>query len=238
MRKIFISITIVILILIGCNKDNYISFDRYLEEISVIIYNDIQLVPDDFEAIGNLLYEIKFTTKAPDNLGTPISKINLTTIEGAKYELNMHNNNIIEYKNGDKKYYATNNNSDLDNLYNKLKYKYTDLSFFDIIPSNNDLNINNPISLLEDRDEKDLNEEIRIFKFITNDPISELKVIDDNKIIYEKDELKPNDYIYLEFLFNDNFKITFKNRFNRLIEVIPNYNNETITFDKRMKPTL
>lgn len=238
MKNFFIVTVLVLLILIGCNKGNSISFDRYLEEISEIIYNDVQLVRDDFETISNLLYEIEFTNKTPKNLSNPISKIYLITIEGSKYEFNIFKNNIIEYKNGKRKYYNTGSNSDLVNLYDDLKQKYTDLSLFNIIPSNDDPSSNNVISLLADKEETDLSEEIQMFKLIINDPIYKLKVIANNKTIYEKEKLEINDYIYFKFLFNDSFKITFNNKFNSSVELMPNYSNKIITFDKRIKLTL
>lgn len=236
MKNFFIACAIILLILIGCNKET-ISFNRYLEEISEIIYNDIQLAGDDFKTISDLLYKIKFTNKTPNNLGKPISKIYLITIEGSKYEFNIFKNNIIEYKVGGEKYYTTNNNPDLINVYDELKNKYTDLSFININPVNDDLDINYLISLLDNKKEID-DEKIEIYKFITNEPIYELKIINNNKTIYEKNKLEPNDYIYFKFLYRDNFKITFNNKYNYLIEIIPDYNNNAVTFNKDIKPTL
>jgi hypothetical protein len=124
MRNVALFLVICVIIILGCTSNHQIYFSRYTEEIKSIQYNDILLDKQDYQAINDILSEIEFNDKKLNNLGSTISTLTITTIENDKYYFYIYPKNVIKYVNSNKTYYAT-NNTNLLNLCNEVKNKYT-----------------------------------------------------------------------------------------------------------------
>ncbi len=221
MKKLIL-ITLLLLIT-GCTTK--VELDG---EITEIKYNDTIILEDEYQNIKDML-NTSFSGKASDNLKDTL--IIKTKSHLYAYKLS---DNYISYDG------KIAENNKLNKYLTKLENTYTNKNFFDIKyiknynVSDNDLNIN-------------LDKTSNYIIIKANKPIKDFKInaIDyENKnnyqdvdLLYEKDKIANQTIVIRKSIDYEkpDIRISFSNQYNYNVSIIPIYNGENLTFNKKYK---
>lgn len=212
MKKLIIFI--LILCLTGCSY----KIDLH-DEITEIKYNDLTIIKEDYNNIKKLINN-KYYNNKPDEKFT--DKLSIKTTKNL-YSFNL-SDNYISINN----YYSK--NTKLNNYLKKLEDKYQDKDFYEISyqKNNNQNNQNNEVVKLDNTSNQiiiNFNEKIKNFKInqinYTNNKYEDID------LLYTKENINDKVIIGKTISYdNPDIRISFTNKYNYEVSIIPTYNNQ------------
>lgn len=212
MKKLIIFI--LILCLTGCSY----KIDLH-DEITEIKYNDLTIIKEDYNNIKKLINN-KYYNNKPDEKFT--DKLSIKTTKNL-YSFNL-SDNYISINN----YYSK--NTKLNNYLKKLEDKYQDKDFYEISyqKNNNQNNQNNEVIKLDNTSNQiiiNFNEKIKNFKInqinYTNNKYEDID------LLYSKENINDKVIIGKTISYdNPDIRISFTNKYNYEVSIIPTYNNQ------------
>jgi len=208
---------ILIFLISGCSNTHKLN----VTNVQNINYNNINLIDNDFDDIVDKINLLKFEQKDVEN----IDDNNLKIVTNEKIYNFKVSNDIIYYEENNKTYVSENSN--LDNILNNIKNKYTDFSFFEIKYDKCNINDNNTLIKIDNTNNcLIINTSEALYNFRINSVISINEEIIENSLLYQKDEIKSNEIlIKLDILGSPKTKISFDTKYNYTITLLPIYNN-------------
>ncbi len=214
MKKLIIFILILILCLTGCSY----KIDLH-DEITEIKYNDLTIIKEDYDNIKKLINN-KYYNNKPDEKFT--DKLSIKTTKNL-YSFNL-SDNYISINN----YYSK--NTKLNNYLKKLEDKYQNKDFYEISyqKNNNQNNQNNEVIKLDNTSNQiiiNFNEKIKNFKInqinYTNNKYEDID------LLYSKENINDKVIIGKTISYdNPDIRISFTNKYNYEVSIIPTYNNQ------------
>lgn len=212
MKKLIIFI--LILCLTGCSY----KIDLH-DEITEIKYNDLTIIKEDYNNIKKLINN-KYYNNKPDEKFT--DKLSIKTTKNL-YSFNL-SDNYISINN----YYSK--NTKLNNYLKKLEDKYQNKDFYEISyqKNNNQNNQNNEVIKLDNTSNQiiiNFNEKIKNFKInqinYTNNKYEDID------LLYSKENINDKVIIGKTISYdNPDIRISFTNKYNYEVSIIPTYNNQ------------
>ena len=212
MKKLIIFI--LILCLTGCSY----KIDLH-DEITEIKYNDLTIIKEDYNNIKKLINN-KYYNNKPDEKFT--DKLSIKTTKNL-YSFNL-SDNYISINN----YYSK--NTKLNNYLKKLEDKYQNKHFYEISyqKNNNQNNQNNEVVKLDNTSNQiiiNFNEKIKNFKInqinYTNNKYEDID------LLYSKENINDKIIIGKTISYdNPDIRISFTNKYNYEVSIIPTYNNQ------------
>lgn len=212
MKKLIIFI--LILCLTGCSY----KIDLH-DEITEIKYNDLTIIKEDYDNIKKLINN-KYYNNKPDEKFT--DKLSIKTTKNL-YSFNL-SDNYISINN----YYSK--NTKLNNYLKELEDKYQDKDFYEISyqKNNNQNNQNNEVIKLDNTSNQiiiNFNEKIKNFKInqinYTNNKYEDID------LLYSKENINDKVIIGKTISYdNPDIRISFTNKYNYEVSIIPTYNNQ------------
>lgn len=212
MKKLIIFI--LILCLTGCSY----KIDLH-DEITEIKYNDLTIIKEDYNNIKKLINN-KYYNNKPDEKFT--DKLSIKTTKNL-YSFNL-SDNYISINN----YYSK--NTKLNNYLKKLEDKYQNKDFYEISyqKNNNQNNQNNEVVKLDNTSNQiiiNFNEKIKNFKInqinYTNNKYEDID------LLYSKENINDKVIIGKTISYdNPDIRISFTNKYNYEVSIIPTYNNQ------------
>lgn len=212
MKKLIIFI--LILCLTGCSY----KIDLH-DEITEIKYNDLTIIKEDYNNIKKLINN-KYYNNKPDEKFT--DKLTIKTTKNL-YSFNL-SDNYISINN----YYSK--NTKLNNYLKKLEDKYQNKDFYEISyqKNNNQNNQNNEVVKLDNTSNQiiiNFNEKIKNFKInqinYTNNKYEDID------LLYSKENINDKVIIGKTISYdNPDIRISFTNKYNYEVSIIPTYNNQ------------
>lgn len=212
MKKLIIFI--LILCLTGCSY----KIDLH-DEITEIKYNDLTIIKEDYNNIKKLINN-KYYNNKPDEKFT--DKLSIKTTKNL-YSFNL-SDNYISINN----YYSK--NTKLNNYLKKLEDKYQNKDFYEISyqKNNNQNNQNNEVVKLDNTSNQiiiNFNEKIKNFKInqinYTNNKYEDID------LLYSKENINDKIIIGKTISYdNPDIRISFTNKYNYEVSIIPTYNNQ------------
>lgn len=212
MKKLIIFI--LILCLTGCSY----KIDLH-DEITEIKYNDLTIIKEDYNNIKKLINN-KYYNNKPDEKFT--DKLSIKTTKNL-YSFNL-SDNYISINN----YYSK--NTKLNNYLKKLEDKYQDKDFYEISyqKNNNQNKQNDEVVKLDNTSNQiiiNFNEKIKNFKInqinYTNNKYEDID------LLYSKENINDKVIIGKTISYdNPDIRISFTNKYNYEVSIIPTYNNQ------------
>lgn len=234
MKKVLLFLLFCMFIIIGYNSQKYQYFNRFTEEIDQIVYNDMPLAKEDYQMINNILEAIPFKQSEITALTATLASIDITTIEQETHHFYIYPDNIIKYVVNGKAYYAKNDTESLINLYDNIKTKYNDISFFNIEYTPNYIKNDNHLIIELETTKEAL--QLHTTKDIHNLQVYTVGTVS-NTLLYEHKNLKSNANIILMTSLkntNPNLKITFETNYQHKIEITVTYDQQYISITKKI----
>ncbi len=225
--KKFILLIITIIILTGCSKHT-ISINNTIS----INYNNINIVEDDYNKITTIINNINFYCGKAININENVLTI---TTNDIIYKFDISSNYYMEYQNNNK--YCHTKDSEkvkilIDTL-NEIVKKYQDISYFTIRNENNyDVQDGDSFIKLDKKNDYII---INSLYPLYNFKINQIELDNNNSFkeiapLYSIDTIdkQTNIVIRKEILKDPDFKISFKNQYGYLANILPfrNDNNE------------
>ncbi|MCM1370732.1 MAG: hypothetical protein NC181_02430 [Clostridium sp.] len=223
---------IFVFFLTACSKTNL-----DINEIRSITYNETKIIEDDFSKITNNLMKLEFTcTDSKTITGSHLKIITNNNI----YNIYISDNYYMEFMENDK--YCLSKDENIKEISEELKdieKIYNDDTFFNIVNTNK--YEEDPNDLLIKVDKSDnyiiINTSYELYDF----KINEIKINDNDiinyeevNLIYENEHIK-NFNIIIRKSEISNIKITFRNKYNYLVTIIPYLEDDEIKFNITFK---
>lgn len=225
MKKI-LCITILFIIT-GCSSKTIM-----VEKPISVIYNERNIVEKDYESITNIINELNFSCGKVKNVEG--NKLLITT-NNQVYQFHISSNYYMEFQENDKYCYTkeVEKVKKLIETLNQNIIKYTDISFF-TIRSEENYEIEEADTII--KLDKKKNYIIINSKYpLTSFKINEIEYQENGNyieidLLYNNELIETNNNIVIrkEILQIPNFKISFYNQYNYLVNILPilNENNE------------
>lgn len=221
MKYLFI---ILIFLFTGCNN-----LTLNLDNIKSIQYDNVNLIEEDFDIIKNDLSKIKFSCSNSSNIEGSLLKI-ITSSD--IYEITMSNNYYMEFKNNNK--YCLTKDNNVKEIYenlNNLKNKYNNNNFYTIEFTNNYVENENDEFIKIDKENNYLiiNSSYELYNFSINEIRLSENIYEEINLIYNKDIISSDNIVIRKNDFT-NIKISFTNKYNYTVNIIPYMENNVLKF--------
>ena len=221
MKYLFI---ILIFLFTGCNN-----LTLNLDNIKSIQYDNVNLIEEDFDIIKNDLSKIKFSCSNSSNIEGSLLKI-ITSSD--IYEITMSNNYYMEFKNNNK--YCLTKDNNVKEIYenlNNLKNKYNNNNFYTIEFTNNYVENESDEFIKIDKENNYLiiNSSYELYNFSINEIILSENIYEEINLIYNKDIISSDNIVIRKNDFT-NIKISFTNKYNYTVNIIPYMENNVLKF--------
>lgn len=221
MKYLFI---ILIFLFTGCNN-----LTLNLDNIKSIQYDNVNLIEEDFDIIKNDLSKIKFSCSNSSNIEGSLLKI-ITSSD--IYEITMSNNYYMEFKNNNK--YCLTKDNNIKEIYenlNNLKNKYNNNNFYTIEFTNNYVENENDEFIKIDKEDNYLiiNSSYELYNFSINEIKINENTYEEINLIYNKDIINSDNIVIRKNDFT-NIKISFTNKYNYTVNIIPYMENNVLKF--------
>lgn len=221
MKYLFI---ILIFLFTGCNN---LTLNLY--NIKSIQYDNVNLIEEDFDIIKNDLSKIKFSCSNSSNIEGSLLKI-ITSSD--IYEITISNNYYMEFKNNNK--YCLTKDNNVKEIYenlNNLKNKYNNNNFYTIEFTNNYVENENDEFIKIDKEDNYLiiNSSYELYNFSINEIRLSENIYEEINLIYNKDIISSDNIVIRKNDFT-NIKISFTNKYNYTVNIIPYMENNVLKF--------
>ena len=198
-----------------------------LENIKSVEYNNIYIIEEDYKNIKDSLLELNFTCSNTKTIDGDLLKI---VTNDNLYEIYISNNYYMEFKQNNKYCLTSDTNKIYDEL-NNLQKKYSNSEFYNITYTNNyEENENDEIIKIDKNDNYIIiNTLYELYDFSINEIKQNNDTYEEINLIYNKDMIDKNNIVIRKDDFT-NIKISFSNKYNYMVTIVPYLENETIKF--------
>ena len=217
-------ILLTVLLLTGCTSN------MNIKNVLSMKYNNTIILEKEYDEIIKILTKINFSCgkKKYDDFNL----LTLTTNDNI-YNINISTDHKIEYKENNQ--YCNAEEEIVENLNNYLKdieFKYNNESFYNLeyITEYNENNKDYIIKLDKNNSYLVINSIYDLYNF----KINEINNNEEVNLLYSKDIINKGKILIRKKDIN-NIKISFETEYNYIITIIPEINNDIITYKKTYK---
>ncbi len=216
---------IVLLFLItGCSNTNL-----NLEHIKSVEYKETSLIEEDYEKIKQELQNIKFDCSNKLDIEGNLLKI---VTNNDLYEIYISDNYYMELKKNDK--YCSTKDVKVKEIYknlNTLVSKYNDKNFYNITYTDkyNENELDEIIKIDKNNNYIIINTIYDLYNFSINKIKPNENGYEEIDLIYKKDFVNSGNIVIRKDDFTD-IKISFLNKYNYMINIIPYVENDELKF--------
>lgn len=226
----------LVLLISGCNNDD-LKININKNEVIDIGYNNLTFIPEDYEEIIKLIYNLNFSKNWDYSKNSQENSLIIATNDQF-YIFDIHGSIISLFDHSSETLFYASDTEELIEFLNNSQLRYTNINFFDIGYNQEYDNNTHTIRLDNTNNYLLLNLYDNIFNFkinsIENDDDSNF--IDTN-LLYEKDRFYDDSEIVIRTDINNNnlIRISFENKYNYRFSIIPFLDEGKIEFTMDIK---
>lgn len=223
----YVFIIMFLLTMTGCSNKKL-----ELDNINLIKYNDTVFINEDYNIIKNDLLKLSF--KCHKNKSVEGKNLQIITNNNL-YNIYISNNYYMEFF--DNNMYCSTNNKKVENILNNLEdleKKYNNKFYSITNIQNYNANENDEIIKIDKSDNYliiNINDEI--YNFTINEIETDNNKYSEINLIYFNEKIDKRNIVIRNNNFS-NIKITFSNKYNYVVEIIPYYENEVLKFKEKI----
>lgn len=231
-----IILIMLVLLISGCNNDD-LKININKNEVIDIGYNNLTFIPEDYEEIIKLIYNLNFSKNWDYSKNSQENSLIIATNDQF-YIFDIHGSIISLFDHSSETLFYASDTQDLIEFLNNSQLRYTNINFFDIGYNQEYDNNTHTIRLDNTNNYLLLNLYDNVFNFkinsIENDDDSNF--IDTN-LLYEKDQFYDDSEIVIRTDINNNnlIRISFENKYNYRFSIIPFLDEGKIEFTMDIK---